>query len=427
MTEHLVARILCVDDEVEVLYALKRLLRSSDFIVDLSADPEQALELIINNQYDLIISDMRMPKMDGAELLAAAEKYSPSTRRVLLTGYSDQEATARAINQGKIHAYIEKPWDNRAISARIMSLLHAKMQEDKRAQEIDELKQSYESVRQRKLSLNDQVRRSNRQLEKTVAFLNVEHGELQHNVKALVKILASLSVVHCDLDADFLVNFIKRVSRFADRLYMNDSQKQCLIQAAQLCQIGKLLLPKDFVNIPQAELSDKGLRAFKSYPRLSYDSLLPIEALHESNAIVLAHQEHFDGSGYPNGLFDHGIPLGSRLLKIVLDYSLAVATNGPGRGLAHDQVVKEMSDPDAYVYDRDLLEVFLDLAAEPMQLQGRTVRVDELAEGDVICEDLYDKAGGLLQVSGTRCTLQSIQKLAEYESLNQRALTVMVE
>lgn len=417
MSDNLVARILCVDDEVEVLYALKRLLRSSDFIVDLASDPDQALDMVMHNSYDLIISDMRMPKLDGAELLAAAAKFSPQSRRVLLTGYSDQEATARAINQGKIHAYIEKPWDNRQFVERIMGLLHSKLRDDEKAKEVESLKESYESMKARKMSLNDQVRRTNRQLEKTVAFLNVEQEELRTNFSVFIKMFASMSTRHCQLPAVFLENLLFHVDRCAAKLYMNENQRQCVQQAAQLVQIGKLCLPPDLVSRPVSDLSSNELSLLQSYPRESVDMLTPLDDLAETSVIIEHHGENFDGTGFPAGLNEHAIPLGSRLLRILLDYNMAVSSGGPGGGMSHVDAVALLRQGSGTQYDPDLLEIclaVLDDVGVPSRQGGITL--DELSAGDELRYDVLTSSGLLLATAHTHVSEQMLRRFRDIQN-----------
>lgn len=427
MSDSLVARILCVDDEVEVLYALKRLLRSSDFIVDLASDPDQALDMVMHNCYDLIISDMRMPKLDGAELLAAAAKFSPQSRRVLLTGYSDQEATARAINQGKIHAYIEKPWDNRQFVERIMGLLHSKIRDDEKAKEVESLKESYESMKARKMSLNDQVRRTNRQLEKTVAFLNVEQEELRSNFSIFIKMFASTTTRHCQLPAEFMENLLFHIDCCASKLYMNENQRQCVEQAAQLAQVGKLFLPSSIACLPANQLNDEQKALLQSYPHESYNMLTPLDALTETASIIEHHCENFDGSGFPSCLSDHSIPLGSRLLRILLDFNIAVSTSGPGLKLTHEEAFNQLRQGASSLYDPDLLEICLSvLESEGIPYRDRGISLDELNVGDELKHDVVAANGLLLAAQGTNVSEQMIRRFRDVQNSSQDNLIFFV-
>jgi response regulator RpfG family c-di-GMP phosphodiesterase len=103
--------ILIVDDETQVLNALKRLFRK-EFEVTVCDKPLEAVEILKQREFAVIISDMKMPLMSGAELLAQAFIINPNTARILLTGYSDIDSTALAINEGKISNYVSKPWRN---------------------------------------------------------------------------------------------------------------------------------------------------------------------------------------------------------------------------------------------------------------------------------------------------------------------------
>ena len=107
--------ILLVDDEQGILNALRRLFRNKDYVVHTALGGQEALALLAEEKVDLIISDMRMPEMDGAEFLQKAREAYPLTERILLTGFSEMELTVRAINDGGIYGYLSKPWDNQQV------------------------------------------------------------------------------------------------------------------------------------------------------------------------------------------------------------------------------------------------------------------------------------------------------------------------
>jgi len=104
------ATLLCVDDEANILSALKRLFRPHGYRVLTALSGEQGLKLLGETGVDLVISDMRMPEMDGASFLEQVRQRWPDTMRILLTGYSDISSTIAAVNRGEIYRYISKPW-----------------------------------------------------------------------------------------------------------------------------------------------------------------------------------------------------------------------------------------------------------------------------------------------------------------------------
>lgn len=102
--------LLLVDDEKDNLQALQRLLRNQ-FEVTAVSTPAEALALVQQKPFHVIVSDQRMPEMTGVELLERVMKIRPMTTRILLTGYTDVESVIGAINRGNIYRYVAKPWD----------------------------------------------------------------------------------------------------------------------------------------------------------------------------------------------------------------------------------------------------------------------------------------------------------------------------
>jgi len=115
------SRILIVDDEASILKALQRLLRvapctygSKQFTLDVvaSSSPLEALKIARQEEFDLFISDYRMPEMDGIEFLKAAKAIQPDAARLILSGYADLNALVRAVNEVGIERFIGKPWND---------------------------------------------------------------------------------------------------------------------------------------------------------------------------------------------------------------------------------------------------------------------------------------------------------------------------
>ena len=102
--------ILVVDDEPDVRVVLKKALsQMTDDIVVVESGPE-AIKICLSRSFELVISDMSMPGMDGAELLGVLAKDYPSMRRIILTGYADLDQTLKSINEGRVNRYLTKPF-----------------------------------------------------------------------------------------------------------------------------------------------------------------------------------------------------------------------------------------------------------------------------------------------------------------------------
>ena len=110
------AKILFVDDEERVVNLLKMMFRGT-YEVHTATSGQQALQLVAEHRFDVIVSDQRMPGMLGIELLAKVRERSPVTMRILLTGYSDLAAIVGSVNDGEIFRFVNKPWNNEEMKA----------------------------------------------------------------------------------------------------------------------------------------------------------------------------------------------------------------------------------------------------------------------------------------------------------------------
>ena len=110
------ARVLCVDDEPHVLRALTWLL-GGQFEVSTATNAADALDLLQKNDYDVVISDQRMPGVTGVEFLRDVRKRAPRAMRILLTGYSDLDAMERSANESEVFRFVTKPWNVRELSS----------------------------------------------------------------------------------------------------------------------------------------------------------------------------------------------------------------------------------------------------------------------------------------------------------------------
>lgn len=107
--------LLFVDDERQILKAIKRLFLETDYIVYTAEGGAEALEILENTKVDLLVADMRMPMMDGYELLQRVKLKYPETIRLILSGYADEKLILEALRNGLAKFYMFKPWDNKCL------------------------------------------------------------------------------------------------------------------------------------------------------------------------------------------------------------------------------------------------------------------------------------------------------------------------
>ena len=102
--------LLIVDDEKQILNSLKRELRGTPWSVTACNDPQKAMHLLETKEFDVVISDYRMPRITGVQVLACARRHQPTTARIILSGYTDAGAMLQAVNEAELFRYLVKPW-----------------------------------------------------------------------------------------------------------------------------------------------------------------------------------------------------------------------------------------------------------------------------------------------------------------------------
>ena len=130
--------ILIVDDESKILSSLYRTFRPLGYTIYLANSGAEGLQIISKHSVDVVISDMNMPNMSGDEFLSEVANISPKTIRIVLTGFSNMDATINAINEGKISRYIKKPWNNSDIISTIQKAIEEQPINDSRSELTDE-------------------------------------------------------------------------------------------------------------------------------------------------------------------------------------------------------------------------------------------------------------------------------------------------
>src|SRR3990172_7221925 len=138
-------RLMLVDDEPNILRALKRVLAGGPYTVETFEDPEEALARTETVDYDLALSDYRMPRMDGVEFLTRL--------RLILSGFADLEALMDAINVAEIYRFISKPWSDYELRAPLSQALahHDALEENRRLADAIRQSQAELEVREREL------------------------------------------------------------------------------------------------------------------------------------------------------------------------------------------------------------------------------------------------------------------------------------
>jgi EAL domain-containing protein (putative c-di-GMP-specific phosphodiesterase class I) len=171
--------LLLVDDEVNILTALKRLLRRDGYQILQANSGLEGLDLLARNDVDVIVSDQRMPGMTGVEFLREAKKLRPETVRIVLSGYTELQSVTDAINEGAIYKFLTKPWEDERLREHIGNAFkHKEMVDENRRLhlEIQEANHKMAAANRRLVEVLEQQRQ---QIASDEANLDVMRGILE--------------------------------------------------------------------------------------------------------------------------------------------------------------------------------------------------------------------------------------------------------
>jgi two-component system NtrC family sensor kinase len=132
-------RILCVDDEPNVLNSIRRLFLDYEYTILTATSAQEGLEILQNARIQIVMSDYRMPNMNGVEFLKEVRKFWPETVRIVLSGYADTAAIVSAVNEGQIYKFIPKPWNDDDLKATIANAIEGYYLFKRRAELTDQL------------------------------------------------------------------------------------------------------------------------------------------------------------------------------------------------------------------------------------------------------------------------------------------------
>ncbi|MBX3223432.1 MAG: response regulator [Labilithrix sp.] len=374
-------KLLVVDDEPQILEGLSRGLRAG-FDVRTATSGAIGLEILAREpDVAIVMSDMRMPVMNGTVFLSRAREVAPNAVRLLLTGQADMEDAIGAINEGAIFRFLKKPC--------ALDVMRATLG--------DAADQHRLIIAERQL------------LEQTL------HGA----VKALCDTLA--------LANPSVFGMAMRVKRLAARIAakVGGTELWQVEVAAMLCQLGAMTVPAGIYErralgeplVPsEREMLDR-------VPLVTDQLLAPIPRLEPVREIVLHSRSGFDLSGAPENQPRTGfeIPRGARVLKVALDFEELESA-----GLAPDKAIERMR-AQAELYDPVILDALVELyvAADTTVIE---IPISRLLEGMIIATDVITRNGTLLVARGHEVTLGLVRRLENFAaSIDQETVEIMAD
>ncbi len=353
--------ILCVDDEPNILSSLQRLLHRQGYQIVTAPSGAEGLQVLERQPIDLVISDMRMPQMDGAQFLEQVRQRWPDTVRVLLTGYADVESTMAAINKGEIYRYIAKPWDDNDVILLVQLAMERKLlqQEKKRLEALTQ--QQNEELKTLNASLEIKVQERTQALKLALHEVEISNEHLRKNFHTSVSIFTNLM----ELRAGGVGGHSRRVAELARNLAlqigMTRDEVQNVVLASLLHDIGKIGLSDIILNKPEPLLTDIELAQLMRHPVIAEAALIPLDQLKAAAVLIRSHHERFDGKGYPEKLSGSSIPLGARILLLANDFDALQHGHMLGTPLSPAKAYEFVIDSSGKRYDPAVVNAFKEL------------------------------------------------------------------
>jgi response regulator RpfG family c-di-GMP phosphodiesterase len=367
-------KILFVDDDDNLLSAVRRMFRNR-FDLTFAHSPDVALGMLqTEGPFSVVVSDMRMPGMNGIEFLGKVKEKAPNTVRIMMTGNSDQQTARTAINEGQVFRFLQKPCSTEEIEKVVIEAIgHARILNFERTL-LEETLQGSVSLLSDILSL-------------TAPELFHQASGIQQIVEDLAKKLAPAEVLQ-----------IKLASLFSD--------------------IAAVVVPSELLIKAREAVSlsvDESHALFYSLD-LSRSLLSRIPRLQRVAELIFYQYKNFDGTGEPRNAEIADVPMGSRIIRVCKDY-----IHLKKQGLSIVDCFKTLTSRSG-VYDpvviKSLAELILQKGKEPAERRvSRSSLASDLEAGQRLEEALFTVHGLLLFAAGTELSELSIRRILNHAKI----------
>ena len=422
--------LLCVDDEPNILSALRRLFRRSGYKIVVAEGGQDGLAVFAQESVNVVISDMRMPEMTGAEFLKAVAEQWPDTVRILLTGYSDIESTISAVNDAGLYRYVAKPWDENDLRMTVASAVEQQQlkAERKRLEALTEKQNA--QLRELNANLEQKVEERSANLKKAVVMLRGVNGQLKRSYQDTAEIFSQLIKLR-ESHSHAHSRQVALLSRdIAQQMGVKDRDLDDVYFAALLHDLGKIALPEQIVRLRHYERSSEQRREMREHPVLGAAALTSLPVLDSTARLIRSHHEYFDGSGYPDKLTGEAIPLGSRIIAVANEYdhlrSGQMEPEKVDQKVASDWIKQRAGKR----YDPKVVKAFLQVLPNhdnaTDSLAEKVTATSALASGMVLSRDLKNHRGILLVRAGETVNQRLIEKIRLLEADAENSFSISV-
>jgi putative nucleotidyltransferase with HDIG domain len=333
-----IENILVVDDEEAIREVVSTMLESKGYRCTAVQNGRFAQEQVKRLTPDLVLSDMIMPEMDGIKFLEWMRQYDPEVPVIMVTAIHDISTALEAIRRGA-YDYILKPFEKDQLFLGVgRALQHRRLIIENR---------SYQS------NLEQLVEERTAQLTSAIEQLERSYDDTLEALGSALDLKDAETEGHCQRVTAFCISIAREMPVPGPYLAI-------LARAAFLHDIGKMAIPDSILRKP-GPLDDAEKKKMREHCQIGYDMLTRIPFLRDAAEIVLAHQEFYDGSGYPRGLKGDQIPLGARIFTIADSLDAMISDRPYRRALPMSHAREEIQRCSGSQFDPKVVEVFMSI------------------------------------------------------------------
>ena len=334
-------RVLCVDDEPVILQILRRLLEVQGFEPVVCGDPLAAISMFTEGMFDVVITDIHMPKMDGLSLMRALREKQPELPVVVVTGHGTVDTAIQALREGATGMLV-KPFTGDELLGEVRRALST-------------AQMHYEALQYRYLSpVLDSIALT---LSTAIEARNLETGEHCRQLGILSERMAAV-------------------------LGLDERQQMTIRIGGYLHDIGKIGIA-DAVLLKPGRLTESEMAEMRRHSEIGAAILEVHDAMADIAQIVRHHHERWDGRGYPDGLVGDAIPLGGRIIAVADAFNAMISDRIYRPALPVERAWAELRAHSGSQFDAEIVEVFEKVVDEEGNLRPLDPAIEQTLNNDV--------------------------------------------
>ncbi len=336
-----------IDDNDMNLLLIETYLKEVDATFVNFTDPEDAVEYLQKNHFDLVIVDYKMPKLNGIEVTQAVKRIDSDAPIIMLTA-SDAEDTVQieALMAG-VNDFIKKPMNKIILLNRVRNFI--------------KLRRAIVRLNDQEKYLRTQVDKATANLHKTIDELTESYVTLEHKEHETLRVLSRTA----EYKDEETANHVKRVSGYtvliAKYLNLDKVEQNILRYAAPLHDLGKVGTP-DHILLKPGKLDEDEMKIMREHTLIGADILQDATSpyLQAGHIIASSHHEKYDGSGYPKGLSGEEIPLYGRIVAIADVFDALTSVRPYKKAWPFEEAIDFLKQNAGNHFDPVLVKIFIE-------------------------------------------------------------------